>query len=108
MKMLIISQVNFSAFHSTFEVDTPLCSAYDLEQYYKYGQRFNANHPQQMLGTLDILDTFVNIRQSFYISIYLIYISVNSPTSVHIQSNSTKSSPSSSDSEEPETQPMSV
>lgn len=28
-------QVNFSAFHSTYEVDTPLCSAHDLEEYYK-------------------------------------------------------------------------
>lgn len=28
-------QVNFSAFHSTYEVDTPLCSSNDLEEYYK-------------------------------------------------------------------------
>ena len=27
--------MNFSAFHSTYEVDTPLCSARDLEQYYQ-------------------------------------------------------------------------
>ena len=27
-------QVNFSAFHSTFEVDTPVCSARDLERYF--------------------------------------------------------------------------
>ena len=28
-------QINFSAFHSTYEVDTPLCSSYELDQYYK-------------------------------------------------------------------------
>ena len=28
-------QVNFSAFHSTFEVDTPLCSAKELDGYYQ-------------------------------------------------------------------------
>ena len=28
-------QVNFSAFHSTYEVDTPLCSAKHLEEYLK-------------------------------------------------------------------------
>lgn len=28
-------QVNFSAFHSTYEVDTPLCSASELHQYYQ-------------------------------------------------------------------------
>ena len=31
-------QVNFSAFHSTYEVDTPLCSSFELEQYYKAAQ----------------------------------------------------------------------
>ena len=31
----LLLQINFSAFHSTYEVDTPLCSAYELEQYYK-------------------------------------------------------------------------
>ncbi len=28
-------QVNFSAFNSTYEVDTPLCSSYDLGEHYK-------------------------------------------------------------------------
>ena len=28
-------QVNFSAFHSTYEVDTPLCSAKQLDEYLK-------------------------------------------------------------------------
>jgi hypothetical protein len=28
-------QVNFSAFHSTYEVDTPICSSYELDHYYK-------------------------------------------------------------------------
>uniref|UniRef100_A0A0K2U9Y5 ATPsensitive inward rectifier potassium channel 12like [Bombyx mori] n=1 Tax=Lepeophtheirus salmonis TaxID=72036 RepID=A0A0K2U9Y5_LEPSM len=28
-------QVNFSAFHSTYEVETPICSAYELDEYYK-------------------------------------------------------------------------
>ena len=28
-------QVNFSAFHSTYEVDTPLCSAKHLDEYLK-------------------------------------------------------------------------
>ena len=28
-------QVNFSAFNSTYEVDTPIISAYELEHYYK-------------------------------------------------------------------------
>lgn len=28
-------QVNFSAFNSTYEVDTPICSSYELEHYYK-------------------------------------------------------------------------
>ena len=75
---VIISQVNFSAFHSTFEVDTPLCSAYDLEQYYKYGQRFNGNHPQQMLGKLKILNlsntALVKLDNGFtYLSISFIF-----------------------------------
>jgi len=33
-------QINFSAFHSTYEVDTPLCSGRDLDQFYKtYGRK---------------------------------------------------------------------
>jgi hypothetical protein len=28
-------QVNFSAFHSTYEVETPLCSARDMDKFYK-------------------------------------------------------------------------
>jgi len=32
-------QVNFSAFHSTYEVDTPLCSARNLEEYLKRSLR---------------------------------------------------------------------
>ena len=35
-------QVNFSAFHSTYEVDTPLCSSSDLDEYYK-GQQQHQN-----------------------------------------------------------------
>ncbi len=32
---MILWQVNFSAFNSTYEVDTPLCSSRDLEVHYK-------------------------------------------------------------------------
>ena len=32
--------VNFSAFHSTYEVDTPTCSSFELQEYYKT-QHFN-------------------------------------------------------------------
>ena len=32
-------QVNFSAFNSTYEVDTPIISAYELEHYYKRTQK---------------------------------------------------------------------
>jgi hypothetical protein len=32
-------QVNFSAFHSTYEVETPTCSARDLETHYQQQQQ---------------------------------------------------------------------
>jgi len=34
-------QVNFSAFHSTYEVETPLCSARELDNYYSNRAKYN-------------------------------------------------------------------
>ena len=33
--IILIIQVNFAAFHSTYEVDTPLCSAKEMDIYFK-------------------------------------------------------------------------
>jgi len=43
-------QVNFSAFNSTYEVDTPLCCAKDLEEYLKR----LARHPEAQIGVAHI------------------------------------------------------
>jgi hypothetical protein len=36
----VLFQVNFSALNSTYEVDTPSCSAKELDQYYKAMNRY--------------------------------------------------------------------
>jgi hypothetical protein len=38
-------QVNFSAFHSTYEVETPTCSARDLETHYQQQQQKEPSNP---------------------------------------------------------------
>ena len=47
-------QVNFSAFNSTYEVDTPLCSAKNLEEYLKRVVR----HPEARV-ILEVRDCLV-------------------------------------------------
>ena len=48
--ILVFFQVNFSAFNSTYEVDTPLCSSKDLQKHYrdlkKYQRALSHQHPK--------------------------------------------------------------
>ena len=45
---LLCSQVNFSAFNSTYEVDTPLCSSRDLERHYKERAKYKSKREKLM------------------------------------------------------------
>ena len=100
--------MNFSAFHSTYEVNTPICSAFELDQYYKKYR----NHTQGIL----IFTIYKTLKQStmhkkFRHKDIFIIISVNSPTSNQkFQTiSSAENSTTASDSEEdPETLPLSM
>ena len=54
-------QVNFSAFNSTYEVETPTCSARDLELYFKQKQsQENKKFSLMMVSIgLDIKEIFI-------------------------------------------------
>ena len=45
-------QVNFAAFHSTYEVDTPVCSAKELEAFFAEKEVENKQLEKQKWGNL--------------------------------------------------------
>ena len=52
-------QVNFSAFHSTYEVETPLCSARDMDKFYKQKELLERTSKLHMVKNIAHIDTVV-------------------------------------------------
>ena len=43
-------QVNFAAFHSTYQVETPLCSARDIRAWYSHRDTLDRDYKLHMVG----------------------------------------------------------
>ena len=77
-------QVNFSAFHSTYEVDTPLCSSNDLEDYYKttglqhQHQHFASTYFWSTLLSVCLNNLFTDVNHSLNVN----HCSSSSPSMV--------------------------
>jgi potassium inwardly-rectifying channel subfamily J len=61
-------QVNFSAFHSTYEVETPVCSARDLEIYQTKEQQQKAIRNKFSMVSFSIFCRLKGFLKSFLVS----------------------------------------
>ena len=62
-------EVNFSAFHSTFPVETPTCSAQDLERYQQHQQLVHKSSALHLVS-IDYLIPF-KMREAFIYRVIL-------------------------------------
>lgn len=53
-------EVNFSAFHSTFPVDTPICSAKDLDEYNEQKELIEKSSAMHLVSCESQTDSILN------------------------------------------------